>query len=79
MVKWVNGVFVIIYAASMLAAWRLLDTKHRPSIIMALMVCIVFAICLGATMIYAVILSAALVLWLSINPPVALEAEVANQ
>ena len=71
MVRWVNGVFVIIYAASMLAAWRLLDAKHRPSIIIALLVCVVFAICLGATMIYAVVLAAALVLWLRVNPPTA--------
>jgi hypothetical protein len=63
----------------MLAAWRLLDAKHRPSIIIALMVCVVFAICLGATMIYAVVLAAALTLWLTINPPVVLETEIANQ
>ena len=74
MVKWVNGVFVIIYAASMLAAWRLLEAKHRPSIIIGLLVCVVFAICLGVSMIYAVILAAALVVWLNINPPVVTEA-----
>ncbi len=33
MVRWVNGVFVFIYAASMFAAWRLLGQQHRPVIV----------------------------------------------
>lgn len=75
-VRWVNGVFVVIYAASMMAAWRLLGRRHRPAIIVGLLVCVVFAFCLGVSMIYAGILAGVCFIWLNIRPPVILEEQV---
>ena len=39
-----NGVFVCVYIASMLAAWRLVDPKYRITIIFSLLVCAGFAL-----------------------------------
>jgi amino acid efflux transporter len=58
LINWVNGVFVVIYAAAMLAAWRLLSVKNRPMILLGLGFCIALAIGIGAHMIYAFILMA---------------------
>ncbi|PID47620.1 MAG: L-methionine/branched-chain amino acid transporter [Proteobacteria bacterium] len=66
MVRWVNGVFVVIYTASMLAAWRLLESRYRPAIIAGLVVCLVFAVCLGASMAYAVLLAGVFYIWLHV-------------
>lgn len=60
--EWVNGAFVLIYSASMLAAWKLLPGNQRPAIALGLLVCGIFVICLGEAMIYAVLLMAAIVL-----------------
>ncbi len=53
---WVNGAFVLIYTASMLAAWRLLSARHRPVIAMGLAVCCLFIYSLGNAMLYAIVL-----------------------
>lgn len=53
---WVNGSFVIIYTASMLAAWRLLSRRCRPAIITGLLACGLFIYCLGSAMLYALLL-----------------------
>lgn len=52
----VNGVFVLIYTASALAAWRLLPRRDRPAIIAALLTCGVLAWCLGAALLFALAL-----------------------
>lgn len=64
MIRWTNGVFVLIYFASMLAAWHLLKPKHRPAIVIGIAVCIAFAISLGSSMIYAVSLALLIGSWL---------------
>lgn len=56
LIAWSNGVFVIIYAMSMLAAWRLLGTSSRPWILLGLGFCIALGISLGERMAYAVLL-----------------------
>ncbi len=53
---WVNGSFVVIYTVSMLAAWRLLDHRCRPAIIVGLFACGLFIYCLGSAMFYALLL-----------------------
>lgn len=53
---WVNGSFVVIYTASMLAAWRLLARRCRPAIIVGLFACGLFIYCLGTAMFYALLL-----------------------
>ncbi|RVU84606.1 L-methionine/branched-chain amino acid transporter [Leucothrix sargassi] len=63
MVRWVNGVFVFIYAMSMMAAWRLLSKKHRPAVVLGLVVCAVFVYCLGFSMIYGGLLVVVLFAW----------------
>lgn len=68
MVRWTNGVFVFIYAASMLSAWRLLPTKHRPMIMLGLVVCVIFAACLGLSMLYGGALALVLLAWLLVRP-----------
>lgn len=56
LINWVNGVFVIIYGATMCAAWRLLSSKNRPMILLGLLFCFALAIGIGAHMIYAFLL-----------------------
>jgi len=56
MAHWVNGSFVVVYTASMLAAWKLLDKRCRPAIAISLAACSVFIYCLGSAMLYALIL-----------------------
>ncbi|HPQ95727.1 MAG: L-methionine/branched-chain amino acid transporter [Thiothrix sp.] len=63
MVRWTNGVFVLIYTLSMLAAWRLVRRRFRPAIGVALLVCGLFAWSLGADMAYACALMLMLGLW----------------
>ena len=62
-VRWVNGVFVFIYALSMMAAWRLLGKRHRPAIVLGLLVCAVFFYCLGPSMVYGCLLAVVLFFW----------------
>ncbi|SEQ09947.1 amino acid exporter, AAE family [Amphritea atlantica] len=56
MAHWVNGSFVVVYSASMLAAWKLLDKRCRPAIAISLIACGVFIYCLGSAMLYALLL-----------------------
>ncbi|RTE67498.1 L-methionine/branched-chain amino acid transporter [Amphritea opalescens] len=53
---WVNGSFILIYSAAMLAAWKLLPNGHKPAIIAGLIACGLFIYCLGAAMLYALLL-----------------------
>ena len=65
--EWVNGAFVLIYSASMLAAWKLLDKSQRPAILISLLVCAVFIVCLGEAMLYAVLLMATIMLAMQVK------------
>ena len=56
MAHWVNGSFVVVYSASMLAAWKLLDRRCRPAIVISLFACGLFIYCLGTAMLYPVLL-----------------------
>ncbi len=53
LIGWVNGVFVLIYLASMLAAIRLLSAKHRPLVMLSCLFCAIIAVGLGTKMLYA--------------------------
>ena len=53
LIGWVNGVFVLIYLASMLAAVRLLSVKHRPLVMLSCLFCATIAVGLGTKMLYA--------------------------
>lgn len=53
LIAWSNGVFVIIYAMSMLAAWRLLGASSRIWIVLGLVFCGVLAVSIGDRMAYA--------------------------
>ncbi|HPE60816.1 MAG TPA: L-methionine/branched-chain amino acid transporter [Thiolinea sp.] len=63
MVRWTNGVFVLIYTLSMLAAWRLVRRRFRPAIVIGLLVCGLFAWSLGTDMAYAIGLVLILGVW----------------
>lgn len=56
LISWTNGVFVIIYLASMLAAGRLLNKGYWPLVLISSSFCLVLAVALGANMFYAVCL-----------------------
>jgi len=56
LITWVNGVFVFIYLASMLAAIKLLDRKQTPLIILSCLFCFALMWGLGWQMGYAVLL-----------------------
>jgi len=56
LITWVNGVFVIIYLASMLAAIKLLDKKQRPLIFLGCLFCLALMWGLGWQMGYALLL-----------------------
>ncbi|WP_432470849.1 L-methionine/branched-chain amino acid transporter [Amphritea sp. HPY] len=62
-VRWVNGVFVLVYGAAMLAAWKLLPRRYRPAIAAGLAACFVFAYSLGSATAYALILVVVLAGW----------------
>ncbi|SFC97791.1 L-methionine/branched-chain amino acid transporter [Pseudoalteromonas denitrificans] len=66
LIAWCNGVFVVIYFASMLAAFRLLSTKNRPLILLSCVFCLMLIWGLGWQMMYAVLLifiTAPLLFW----------------
>jgi len=56
LITWVNGVFVVIYLASMLAAIKLLDKKQRPLILLGCLFCLALMWGLGWQMGYALLL-----------------------
>lgn len=62
-VRWVNGAFVLVYGAAMLAAWKLLPKRYRPAVAAGLTACLVFAYSLGSAMAYALILAVVLSAW----------------
>lgn len=62
-VRWVNGAFVLVYGAAMLAAWKLLPKRYRPAIAAGIAACAVFAYSLGSAMAYALILVVVLTVW----------------
>lgn len=67
LVLWANGVFILVYIASMLAAWRLVEPKFRVAIVVALGVCAGFAWSLGAALLYALGFAAVLWVWIMLN------------
>ncbi len=56
LIAWTNGVFVIIYLMSMLAAARLLKKRYLPMVMLGSGFCIALGIALGANMFYAIAL-----------------------
>ena len=67
LVRLANGVFVLVYMFSMLAAWRLVASHYRPAILSALIVCAGFAWSLGGSLVYALVLAALLSGWVLLN------------
>lgn len=65
LIGWVNGVFVLIYTASMAAAMRLLNRRYRAISAFSLVLCLILAWLLGTAMSYALlmILLCAPLLW----------------
>ncbi len=53
---WVNASLVVVYTASILAAWKLLERRCRPAIAISLSACGMFVYCLGSAMFYALVL-----------------------
>jgi amino acid efflux transporter len=56
LINWVNGVFAVIYLATMASAWVLLASKHRLSIILGFLACFGLVFGIGPHMIYAILL-----------------------
>lgn len=56
LIGWVNGVFVLIYLASMAAALRLLPPRYRLVSTVSLLLCLLLALMLGTAMSYALLL-----------------------
>jgi amino acid efflux transporter len=56
LIGWVNGVFVLIYLASMAAALRLLSRRYQPLAWISLVVCAAVAWILGMAMLYALLI-----------------------
>ena len=57
LIAWTNGVFVIIYLMSMLAAAKLLSKRYLPLVAIGSLFCIMLAFALGSSMLYAVIMT----------------------
>jgi amino acid efflux transporter len=60
LINWVNGVFVLIYLATMASAWVLINKKHRPTIVLGFSACFALIFGIGPHMIYAILLVAIL-------------------
>ncbi|MEW6983177.1 L-methionine/branched-chain amino acid transporter [Colwelliaceae bacterium 6471] len=56
LIAWSNGVFVIIYLASMFAAIKLLDKSNWPLIVLGCVFCVMLIWGLGWQMMYAILL-----------------------
>lgn len=54
LIGWVNGVFAVIYLASMLAALKLLPSRYRATAIVSALLCLGLMLTLGALLWYAV-------------------------
>lgn len=65
LIAWTNGVFVIIYLVSMLAAIKLLRKRFLPLIFLSCALCLLLGFALGMNMAYALLLTASLypLLW----------------
>ncbi|WP_020395234.1 L-methionine/branched-chain amino acid transporter [Thiolinea disciformis] len=74
MVRWTNGVFIFIYIASMLAAWRLLGKRYQLAIFLSLIVCSGFVVSLGTSLGYGVLLALVLSVWVHWRKPKPLTA-----
>ena len=55
LIAWTNGVFVVIYTATMLASFKLLSRKYLPIIILSCVFFAAIAISIGANMLYALL------------------------
>lgn len=55
LISWANGVFVIIYLLSMLAAFKLLPHARGLALVSSIL-CLLFGVALGDAMIYAILL-----------------------
>ncbi|BCV38555.1 L-methionine/branched-chain amino acid transporter [Shewanella chilikensis] len=53
LIAWSNGVFVVIYLLSMLAAIRLLSKRYLPLVLLSCALCVLLAFALGSAMAYA--------------------------
>ncbi|MDE3273717.1 L-methionine/branched-chain amino acid transporter [Pseudoalteromonas sp. G4] len=60
LINWVNGVFAVIYLATMASAWVLLTSKHRLSIMLGFLACFGLVFGIGPHMFYAILLIAIL-------------------
>lgn len=60
LINWVNGVFVVIYLATMASAWVLLDSKYRFTIVLGFLACFGLVFGIGLHMIYAILFIAIL-------------------
>ncbi|MFQ6372039.1 L-methionine/branched-chain amino acid transporter [Shewanella sp. YIC-542] len=69
LISWANGVFVVIYLLSMLAAVRLLGPRYRLWAWLSSAICLVLGMALGHAMIYAILLMLVLLplLWLQLK------------
>ena len=70
LITWVNGVFVIIYLVSMLAAIKLLNRNQTPFIMLGCLFCFALMWGLGWQMSYALLLiliTAPLLHWQHVN------------
>ncbi|WP_299797971.1 L-methionine/branched-chain amino acid transporter [uncultured Shewanella sp.] len=56
LIAWSNGVFVIIYLASMLAAAKLLSKKYLPLVCLSSVFCVMLGVALAESMLYAIVL-----------------------
>jgi len=72
LISLVNGVFVVIYLASMFAAFKILNKKYIPIIMLGCLFCLMLAWGLGWKMIYAAVLITltAPFLWWQLNKQV---------
>jgi len=56
LIAWTNGVFVFIYSAAMLAAFKLLSKKYQPVILLSCLFFIGIGYSIGTDMLYAVLI-----------------------
>jgi amino acid efflux transporter len=65
LISWTNGVFVVIYAATMLAAFKLLTKKYHSIIILSCLFFAAIGYSIGSNMLYAALVFCALLppLW----------------
>ncbi|MCL1075696.1 L-methionine/branched-chain amino acid transporter [Shewanella dokdonensis] len=69
LISWANGVFVVIYLLSMLAAIRLLSKRYRLWAWLSSLMCLLLGVALATAMAYAIILMLVLLplLWLQMK------------